>query len=331
MYPNRRNLMKFGLGASASLALAACSGVKTSGGASGGAYPSGPIGMSIGFAPGGSTDLIGRTFGRQMESLLSQPMPVVNTPGANGVVAAKELSRAKADGYSVGIINASTFTITPLAVTEKEKVAPKDFDVLLGVTQDDWVLVTTPKKGWTSIDDVKKSGKKITFGTTGSGSGAHLCGALTFALADIPARDVPFEGDAPSMTAVLGGQVDITSMQLAGAYENIQAGKLVPLATFSSESNPALPNVQTVMQQGYDFYVSQWRTFCAPEGLPDDVRKTLVDAARKAAESDDFAKFCEDNLLQPKVFESEEIVSMLEKSAAKNKELVEKYDIKFGV
>ncbi|MDN5725553.1 MAG: tripartite tricarboxylate transporter substrate binding protein, partial [Propionibacteriales bacterium] len=328
---HRRAVLKFGLAAGATAALSACGGVKTTGGSSGGKYPSGPIELSIGFAPGGSTDLIGRAFGREMEGLLSQAMPIVNTPGANGVVAAQELLQAKPDGYTIGIANSSTFTVTPLAASEKEKMVADDFDVLLGMTQDDWVLVANPKSGWSSLDDVKAAGKRITFGTTGAGSGAHLAGLLAFAVAGVEAKDVPFDGDAPAMTAALGGQVDVASVQLAGAYENIKAGKLAPLVIFSAEPSPALPELKTAKDQGYDIAMSQWRLLLAPKGMPEETRTTLADAALKAASAEPFATFCKDNLLQPTVFDSAEITKLVTDAAVKNQELVTKYNIKFGV
>lgn len=328
---DRRAVLKIGLAAGATTALGACSAVKTTSAKSDGAYPSGPIELSIGFAPGGSTDLIGRAFGREIEGLTSQAMPVVNAPGANGVLAAQELLSAKPDGYTIGIANSSTFTVTPLAVSEEERLAPDDFDVLLGLTQDDWVLVASPDKGWRSLNDVKASGQRVTFGTTGAGSGAHLAGLLAFAVAGVEAKDIPFDGDSPAMTAALGGQVDVASMQLAGAYENIKAGKLTPLMIFSAEPSPTLPELKTAKQQGYDIALSQWRTVLVPKRLPEATRATLADLAMKAAKSEGFKKFCLDNLLQPTVYESAEITSMLQESAARNKQLVEKYDIKFGV
>lgn len=305
--------------------LSACGGVKTgtSGGSSSGSFPTKDIEMSVGFAAGGSTDVMTRALTDPVGKSLGVTLPVINTPGANGVLAAKELSQKLADGYAIGTVNASTFTITPLAVAENERVAIDDLEVICGFTQDDYVLASHSKSSLKSIDDMKKAGKRITYGTTGIGSGAQLCAALTFALTGIDGEDVPFKGDAPAITALLGEQIDVASIQLAAAMEYFKSGELQPVAVFSEEPLPQVPEIKTAKQQGVNFAVTQYRTLCAPVGIPQDAKDALLKAFKEAVEAPEFKKFCEERVLRPTFFGADEMTKLLREAAEQNKKLVE--------
>jgi tripartite-type tricarboxylate transporter receptor subunit TctC len=318
--------------ATLALVLTACGGVKTGSsggdGATGGSdYPTKSIQMTVGASAGGSSDLISRAMSKGMGQALGVAMPVVNKPGANGALVAKELQTAKPDGYSIAIQNASLFAITPLAVSESEAVKVDDFDIVYGVSRDDYVLATNPKTGWKSIADMKASGKTIRYGTTGVGTGAQLNSALTFATAGIEATAVPFDGGAPNLTALLGAQVDASTMQVGEAIENIQAGKLVPLAVFSAERVPFLPDVPTAIEQGFDVQVSQYRFITVPKGTPQAVKDKLVEAAKKTFATPEYKKFNEDNNLTPLEVSGQEIATMLKSDLQSNTEKLKKFKI----
>ncbi len=146
--------------------------------------------------------------------------------------------------------NASLFAITPLAVSEDEVTSIDDFDVVQGVSRDDYVLVASKGTGFTSIDDFAGADKKITYGTTGVGTGAQLACALTFNVNDTPAEAIPFDGGAPALTALLGDQVDTACLQVGEAIENIEAGKITPITVFGPERVEFLPDVPTAQESG---------------------------------------------------------------------------------
>jgi tripartite-type tricarboxylate transporter receptor subunit TctC len=327
-----RNRVASVAGAAAlALALTACGGVKTGSGGdaatAGDGYPTKSIQMTVGASAGGSSDLISRAMSKGMGQALGVAMPVVNKPGANGALVAKELQTAKPDGYSIAIQNASLFAITPLAVSESEAVKVDDFDIVYGVSRDDYVLATNPKTGWKSIADMKAAGKTIRYGTTGVGTGAQLNSALTFATAGIKATAVPFDGGAPNLTALLGAQVDVSTMQVGEAIENIKAGKLVPLAVFSAERVPFLPDVPTAKEQGFDVQVSQYRFITTPKGTPQAVKDKLVEAAKKAFATEEYKKFNEENNLTPLELPGTEIASMLKADLESNTAKLKQFGI----
>jgi tripartite-type tricarboxylate transporter receptor subunit TctC len=328
----RKHLSLGAVAASTALALTACGGVETSTGGSDGEgdYPSGTVEMYVGASAGGSSDLISRAVSKGLSDELGASFPVINREGANGALAAAEVAQAEPDGSTISIQNASLFVITPLAVAEDEVTNIDDFDVVGGVSRDDYVLVTNAKNGWTSIDDLKSAGKKITYGTTGVGTGAQLSCALTYAVGKINSEAVPFDGGAPALTALLGNQVDTACLQVGEAIENIESGKLTALSVFSPERIEYLPEVQTAAEQGLDVEVYQYRFLTTPKGTPDDVKQTLSDGLQATFETEEYQKFNEQNSLTPMEISGEEVVAQLEEDKQRYADLVEEYSIDLG-
>lgn len=327
-FPRRRTVLGV-TAASALLALTACGG-NVGSDSSSGDFPSGPITLTVGQAAGGSTDLIARTMGAGISDQLGVPVPVVNKPGANGALATKEVAAMPADGNNLILLNASLITITPLAVSEDETVTLDNLDVIKGLSQDDYVMVASKESGITSLDDLKKSTKTLTFGTTGVGTGSQLAQALLLAQADIKGTEVPFDSGSPALTAVMGNQVQLSTIQLGEAKPQIDADKVVPVVVFSDERNTFLPDVPTALEEGYDVPVSQYRALAAPKGLPEDVKAKLVDAVDKTLAEDSTKAFNEKNLLTPKEISGEEVVKQWNDLATKYKDLTEEYDIELS-
>lgn len=324
-FPSRRAV----LGAASAvtlLALTACGNV-AGGSTDSSKYPTGPINLTVGQAPGGSTDLIARAISEGASKTLGKPMPVVNKPGANGALASKEVAGKPADGQNLVLLNASLITITPLAVTADEAVSIDDFDVLAGLSQDDYVLVASEKSGFKTIKDVTGAGRNITFGTTGVGTGSQLAQTVLFKQANVQGTDVPFDSGKPALTAVLGNQVELTTIQLGEAMPQIKAGKVAPLLVFSEERNSFLPDTPTAKESGYDVPVAQYRAVAAPKGTPQDVKDKLLAAFQETFKSEAYKSFNEKNMLTPKEISGEEVVKQWKDYAAKYKALVEKHDI----
>jgi tripartite-type tricarboxylate transporter receptor subunit TctC len=258
---------------------------------------------------------------------LGQSFPVINRSGANGALAASEVASAEPDGSTIAIQNASLFAITPLAVAEDEVTSIDDFDVVYGVSRDDYVMVTNPEGGYASLDDLKAATKRVTYGTTGVGTGAQLSCALLLGSAGVEGEAVPFDGGAPALTAVLGGQVDTACMQVGEAIENIESGKLVPLTVFGPERIDYLPDVPTAQEQGLDVEVAQYRFMTVPKGTPQDVQDTIAEAMQATFETEEYQAFNEQNSLTPMEIPGDEVVAQLEADQQRYAELVEQYDI----
>jgi tripartite-type tricarboxylate transporter receptor subunit TctC len=328
---SRRGLTA-GLGLVTALSLAACGGNLGGGGSEDAAasFPDGPITLLVGQDAGGSTDLIARALADQASEELGVPITVENRPGANGAVAAQELAGAEADGQTLMTFVGSLAYITPLAVSEEEAVDINDYTVVTGISQDDYVLVTSPQTGFTTVDDIVNAGRPITFGTTGVGTGSQLSQELLFAQTGIEATAVPFDGGSPTLTAVLGGQVDVGSVQLGEAAAQIEAGELVPIVTFAEERPQYLPDTPTAVEAGYDVPVQQSRAIAAPDGTPDEVVTQLEEAFQTAFASAEYQAFNEERLLTPNEIGGEELQQQWTENLENYRSLVEEYDIDLG-
>ncbi|MFE9689206.1 Bug family tripartite tricarboxylate transporter substrate binding protein [Micromonospora sp. NPDC005806] len=320
-----------GAGIALALSLAACGGNVGGGSSADGKFPGkAPITILVGQDPGGSTDLIARALADKVSDDLGVPVTVENKPGANGALAAKELAAKKADGHTLMVYNGSLAYITPLAVAAGQAPDMADYEIVTGISQDDYVLVTAPKSGFKTVDDLAKAGRQITFGTTGVGTGSQLSQELLFRQANIPAKAVPFGGGSPTLTAVLGGQVDVGSIQLGEAIEQIQAGKLTPIVTFAEKRPTYLPDTPTAVEAGHDVPVQQSRAIFAPKGTPKEVLDALHASFQKAFQAEAYKKFNADNQLTPNEVDGEELRKQWTANLDKYRGVVQKYNIQLG-
>jgi tripartite-type tricarboxylate transporter receptor subunit TctC len=312
----------------AGLLLTACGGVQTStGGGSGTGYPSGTVEMYVGASPGGSSDLISRAMSKGLSDKLGASFPVINREGANGALAAAEVGKAKPDGSVIAIQNASLFTITPLAVSPSEVTKIDDFEVVYGVSRDDYVLVTSPASGYKSLADMEKSPRVVRYGTTGVGTGAQLAAALLFKSTDVASQPVPFDGGAPALAAVLGNQIDVASLQVGEAIENIQSGKLIPLSVFGPERIEYLPETPTAKEQGLDVEVAQYRFMTVPKGTPQEVKDKITEGMKATFETESYKAFNKQNSLTPMEQPGDQVLAQLQSDQKRYADLVKQYDI----
>ena len=325
-----RRLALTSAGAALAMSLAACGGNVGGGDAEGSEYPDGPITLLVGADPGGSTDLIARAIAEPMSDELGVPVTVENKPGANGAISLQELSSAEPDGQTLAIFNGSLAFITPLAVPEDEVTDFNEFALLGGLSYDDYVLVTAPDSGFTTVEDLENAGRPITFGTTGVGTGSQLSQQLLFNQAGIEATDVPFDGGSPTLTAVLGGQVDVGSIQLGEAVEQIEAGELTAIVTFAEERPEYLADTPTAVEEGYDVPVRQARALAAPKDTPQEVLDALEAALQKAYENEDYQTFNEENYLTPWEVSGDEVNQEWTENLENYSTLVEEYGIELG-
>ena len=330
-FARRTRTAGIALAGSTALVLTACGGVDTStGGSDGGDWPSGTVEVYVGFDPGGSSDLINRAVAAGLSEELDESFPVINKPGSNGALAAAELASAEPDGSKISIQNASLFAITPLVVSEEEVTSIEDFDVVYGVSRDDYVMVTNPDSGYASVEDLKGATDRVTYGTTGVGTGSQLSCALLFGDLGSDAEAVPFDGGAPALTALLGGQVDTACLQIGEAIENIESGKLVPLSVFGPERVEHLPDVPTAQEQGLDVEVAQYRFMTVPKGTPDDVKDTLIEGMQATFETEAYQEHLDQNSLARMEIPGDEVVAQLEEDKQRFAELAAEYGISFA-
>ncbi len=257
------------------------------------AFPEKAITLICPWPPGGSSDLIVRTVAKIASKYIPKAVVVVNRAGANGVVATTENVRTTPDGYTILIGTSGLFTATPLS-QKNLGYKQEDFEFLVGMTNEPMIFtvpVTAPYKNLNElIKTAKEKGLTIRYSNSGLGGIPQLCGAQLFKYAGVKSQAVPFKGGGPSVTAILGGHVDVGVSHPGEALSFIQAGKLRGLGISSLQRFSGLSDVPTLKERGYDIDIGVKKYIFCPKGLPGDVRKYLVDNLTKIIHEEEFKK-----------------------------------------
>lgn len=252
------------------------------------AYPTRPIKLLIPFAAGGATDVLGRLLAVGLGEKLGQTVVVENKPGASTVVGATVLAKSPPDGYTLLLAASTTLTLNP-AIRQNLAYDPVKSFTPLGLVADmALVLVANPAVPVNSLKDLVAQARaepdKFSYGSFGTGSSVHFGGERLKSAAGIRMVHVPFNGSAPSLTALAGGQVPVAVDTIVATQPLIQSGKIKPLAVLSSQRLPSLPQVPTVAESGYPgFEMGTWFALLAPAGLPQPVQQKLEKALADVA------------------------------------------------
>lgn len=237
-------------------------------------YPSRPVHLIVGFAPGGATDIAARLIGQWLSDRLGQSVIIENRPGATTNIAAELVVHAPPDGYTLMAFSI-TNTINAALFTQLNFDFVRDMSGVAGIVSSPMVLEVNPAVPVASVTELityaKASPGKISLGNYGIGSTAHVVGELFKMAAGIDMVDVPYKGAAPMLADLLGGQIQVALDNLSGSIEHIRAGKLRALAVTTGTPSPALPNVPTLGQFLPGLEASSWIAIGAPRNTPADI------------------------------------------------------------
>jgi tripartite-type tricarboxylate transporter receptor subunit TctC len=252
-------------GSLAALAATALSGLP----AAAQTYPSRPISLVVGFAPGGLVDSMARVIGQKLSERLGQPVVVENRAGASGNIAHKAVASAAPDGHT--LLVASTSLAINESLFKNKGYSANEFTPILIAASNPEVLAIHPSRPEKTlkefVDAAKVRAQPITFATAGIGSGSYIAAEYFFKFkAQVPATHVPYQGGAPAITAGMGNQVDIVAVAMAGGVtEPIKAGQLRGLGVASDKRAAAVPDVPTYAEGGFPgFTATAWAGFFAP-------------------------------------------------------------------
>jgi len=251
-------------------------------------YPSHPVTMIVPFPPGGVADITARPLAEAMGRMLKQPMVVENKAGAGGGVGMQYVARSKPDGYTV-LLALSSISIIP----EADKVLGRDpmfqLNQLVPIarfTADPTVLAVRADGPYRSvaqlIEAAKKSPGTIPYGSSGNYGTMHVPMEMLSNVSGTKMLHVPFTGAGPAVVALLGGQVEALSTGPSSVIGHVKGGKVRVLATWGDARHPALPDVPTLKELGYDAQFSQWTGLFVPAGTPEPAIARLREAAKAA-------------------------------------------------
>ena len=255
------------------------------------AFPSKAITVWVGFPAGGGTDLLARAAADAAEKTLGQKVVVINKPGGGATVATTELAKARPDGYTLAAITDTPITRAPhLRALDYDPFRQLTHLVRLGRFKIVWsVRADSPFKTWRDVVDwARKNPDQLTFGHPGAGTTPHLAMAKIAALEKFAFKSVPFGGDAPLMTAILGGHVTMVGTSSVAVTGSVQAKKVRVLLVNETEGLEYAPEALTFAKAGYDIETSTSVLLVAPQGVPAPVVERLTAAFADAMKTESF-------------------------------------------
>ena len=240
------------------------------------AWPQKTVTLVIPFPAGGHTDSIGRLLADHLGKRLGQSVVVENRPGVNGSLGTESVIRATPDGYTLVMSGIGTLAINPKVNPNVKYDALRDLTHIALVSRNPNVLLASPSFPAKDVRELvamaKAKPRSINFALTGIGSSGHLAMELLKQAAGVEFNAIPYKGDAPATTDLLGGQVDLLFLNSVVAVPHVRSGKLRALAVTSATRNPLLPDVPTLVEAGVPNSVSEsWTSVAGPAGLPADV------------------------------------------------------------
>jgi tripartite-type tricarboxylate transporter receptor subunit TctC len=226
-------------------------------------WPSKPIRLLVGFAPGGGTDIVGRTIAQRLTQTLGQPVVVENWAGASGTIAADIVAKAPPDGYTLLVGHSNSNAIAPFVLKSVPYDAARDFTAITYIGYVPNVLVINPAIPANSVAELVALAKEkpgtYTYASSGIGSTQHLAGALFAQITNVQINHIPYKGSGQAIVDLVGGQVSMNFDTMLPVLEQVRAGKLRALAVSTPERLSQLPGVPTFAEVGITgFDMTNW-------------------------------------------------------------------------
>jgi tripartite-type tricarboxylate transporter receptor subunit TctC len=285
-------------------------------------FPTRPVTLTVGFAPGGGTDTAARIVAKKLSEAIGQPVVVENRAGAGGNIAAQQIATAAPDGYTIHLTSVGPMTVAPhmtknLPYDPKRDIAP----ITMGVIFPNVFVVHPGVPAKTLAQFValaKQKPGQLNAASSGVGGAGHLAIELFKDRAGINVTHVPYKGGGPAMTDILGGRIEMYVGVPSTVGPHVEAGKLLALATTGLKRTAMMPNVPTVAESGYpDFEAVNWYAFVAPGRTPKDIidfwNREIVKALKDPQVNADLAK----HGLEPAPGTPEELSRYMERESEK--------------
>ena len=263
------------------------------------AFPEKPPRILVGYAAGGSSDLIARFIADAASPALGQRILVENKPGMNGVLGAEVVIRAPADGYSVFQCPMSSLAITPQLIGVTVPVDPGvELVPISNLALSSYGLVVTASSPHKSMGEIIAAARarpgQVTFASPGPGSAQHLSGELLMRLAGLTMQHIPYKGSAPAAVDVIAGRIDFMITNLGDIGRQVQAGQLRLLAQGDPSKFPLFPDLPRIADAVPGFEITGWFGICGPKAMPAEALVRWDDAIRQAMQDATFLKRLQD-------------------------------------
>jgi tripartite-type tricarboxylate transporter receptor subunit TctC len=285
-------------------------------------FPNHPVRLVVGFAPGGNTDLIARIVADKVQGTLGQRVIVDNRGGANGAIAADTVAKAAPDGYTLFFTTVGAVAINPAFRKDLPYDPVKDFAPVALIGRAAPVLAVDPSLGLKSVPELvalaKQKPSAVSIGMTGVGAISHLALELFESTADAKFVHVPFRGSGPALADLLGGHVNGIMIDVSVMLEHIKAGKIKALGTTSAVRSDLVPDIPTLVEQGYPGAVAEnWTALFAPAKTSPEIIAKLNAAFTSTVNDPDMRRKFAENAISPSPTSPEELGQLLRSEIAK--------------
>jgi tripartite-type tricarboxylate transporter receptor subunit TctC len=237
-------------------------------------YPTRPVRLVVGFPPGGGTDIIARLIGQWLSERLGQQLVIENRPGAGSNIATEGVVRAAADGYTLLLVSAA-HAINATLYDRLNYNFLRDIAPVAGVIRVPNLMEVNPSLPPKSVPEfiayAKANPGKVNYASGGNGTAQHLAGELFKIMTGVDMVHVPYRGDAPALTDLIGGQVQVMFGNMPSSIEHIRAGKVRPLAVTTAARSEALPDLPPVGDFVPGYEASTWQGLGAPGNTPAEI------------------------------------------------------------
>lgn len=297
------------------------------------AYPVKPIRFIVPYPPGGSTDVAGRIVAQELGDVLGQQVVVENRSGAGGNIGVGAVAQATPDGYTIGLSGMGPSVLTHIG-GPKPPFTPKDFTIIGHAGLVEMLIVSNVSSPYVSTREIIGAAKanpgKIQYATGTSNSPGYLSFELFKAMGGITMAPIIYKGDNQALADLIGGQVPVGSLSVAGAIGQVKAGKLRAVAVYSPQRSPSLPDVPTVAESGLaGFEAGTFNILVGPAGLPAPIvqrlNSVLNEAMKKSVVRDRYLAMG----MVPVVHSPQQASDFVARELAKWTKVVKDADIRF--
>ena len=296
------------------------------------AYPAKPVSVVIPYAPGGTTDIVGRLMAQSLATSTGKTFIAENKGGGSTTIATGHVAKAAADGYTL-LANEMTQTIIPALFPKLAFDPIKDLVPVTVFAEAPYVLVVNanvPAKNLRELVELAKAKPgKLNFASGGAGSGPHIAGELLKSVAGIDMTHIAYKGSGPAVSDLLGGQVEVLITAAPTVSAQMASGRMRPLAVAHTKRVSSLPDVPTAAEAGFPgFRIANWFGLAAPKGTPPDVVNYLHAEVEKVLKKPDVRERLVANGAEPVSMTPAEAARHVEAEARRWGELIAKARIK---
>ena len=294
-------------------------------------YPSKPIRIIVGFAPGGGSDFIARVIAQKLTERLGTQVIVENRPGAGSVLGTELVVKSPADGYTL-LLSSASYTVNP-SVYKLSFDPLNDITPIVQLSRGPYVVAVHPSVPARTLQELvalaKREPDKLAYASSGNGGHVHVATEYFLYTAGIKVTHVPYKGSGPALNDTIGGSVQMILGSVATALQHVKSGRLRALAVTTPKRIAAAPDVPTVGESGYPSYeVTNWHGLVGPKGVPKDVVARLNKEANEALKSKDAEKVLAGDGLEPAGGSSEEFAVILKNEVARWSQVVKQAGVK---